>query len=293
MKFPHCAATVIPTKSGKSDLQVWSSSVSADGIHPEQEILALRHFYLPIGEEFFVTDFQASNNPPLADNTLVMSHFVKNHKRSLIVLGLLVVATIFSALAAYYPNITPNSAAQPTTNTPTGGTASVVVPTKTTDALTTTLRTDRDSSLRVGMTTDKRDSSLSLRMIGGQVGMTNEVTTDTEKIAPNITTTAQQFLSAQMVVGDRTYQLRFTTGEKLIDTMKKLQAMSDQPFSMTTKEYAGMGKFVEDINGIKNNTTAGEYWGYYIDGISAQIGASSYILKEGDNIEWKYAKTTF
>jgi len=198
-----------------------------------------------------------------------MSNFFKTHKRSLIVLGLLILATGFSALAAYYPNIT-----QPTNNTPASDTAVVVAPTKTTDAPTITLRMEGDSSLRVGMT--------------------NEATTNTEKIAPNITaTTSEQFLSAQMTVGDKIYQLRFTAGEKLIDTMEKLQAMSDQSFSMATKEYIGMGKFVEEINGIKNNPAQSEYWGYYINGISAQIGASSYILKEGDNIEWKYAKSNF
>ncbi len=99
--------------------------------------------------------------------------------------------------------------------------------------------------------------------------------------------------TAQMTVGDRIYTLRFANGEKLIDAMEKLSLMSSQPFLVATKEYTGMGKFVEEINGIKNNPTTNEYWGYYVNGESAQVGASNYILKQGDKIEWKYAKITF
>jgi hypothetical protein len=191
-----------------------------------------------------------------------MQNFIKNHKRSLIVFGLLIIATIVSATAAYCPNgqydQKPNNIEQTTINKEIINTSTVATKTDSTDNFSKSTSTN---------ITNSTDTSNNL--------------------------TAQQQSEAKLIVGDRTYKLRFTTGEKLIDAMERLQLISDQPFSLVTKEYTGMGKFVEEINGVKNSPTTNEYWGYYINGKSAQIGASSYILKEGDNIEWKYAKTNF
>lgn len=62
----------------------------------------------------------------------------------------------------------------------------------------------------------------------------------------------------------------------------------DYPFTFSGKEYSGLGFFVEEINGVKNNTQEGRYWIYYINGKKAQVGISSYILKPNDIIMWKY-----
>lgn len=54
-----------------------------------------------------------------------------------------------------------------------------------------------------------------------------------------------------------------------------------------------MGEFVEEINGIKNNQATGEYWIYYINGESAKMGVSNYIIKPNDVIKWNYEKANF
>lgn len=73
------------------------------------------------------------------------------------------------------------------------------------------------------------------------------------------------------------------------DLMVKLK--SENKISFTGKEYSGMGFFVDEINGVKNDNLAGKYWIYYINGQTAQVGISNYVIKPNDLIEWKYGKT--
>ncbi len=54
------------------------------------------------------------------------------------------------------------------------------------------------------------------------------------------------------------------------------------------KEFSGLGFFVEEINGVKNDYQKGMYWIYYVNGKKANVGISSYIVSYGDVIEWKY-----
>ncbi|MCL5435741.1 MAG: DUF4430 domain-containing protein [Patescibacteria group bacterium] len=54
---------------------------------------------------------------------------------------------------------------------------------------------------------------------------------------------------------------------------------------VSTKTFAGVGEFVEVIDGIKPDNQ--HYWAFYINGKSSNVGAGSYELKNGDKIEWK------
>lgn len=47
------------------------------------------------------------------------------------------------------------------------------------------------------------------------------------------------------------------------------------------------GGFVTSINGISQDTEAGCYWVYYINGDFAPVGAGDYVVQEGDEITWK------
>ncbi len=47
------------------------------------------------------------------------------------------------------------------------------------------------------------------------------------------------------------------------------------------------GPYVDSINGIKGGAD-GKYWGYYIDGTMAQVGAGEYKTKGGEKVEWKF-----
>ncbi|MCK5476048.1 MAG: DUF4430 domain-containing protein [Candidatus Pacebacteria bacterium] len=52
------------------------------------------------------------------------------------------------------------------------------------------------------------------------------------------------------------------------------------------------GVFVESINGIKNGDD-GKYWQYYINNTLGDVAADKKILKEGDNVEWRFEKVPF
>jgi len=68
------------------------------------------------------------------------------------------------------------------------------------------------------------------------------------------------------------------------DFMDKLR--SEGKINFTEKNYAGMGKFIETINGVKGNKDYN--WIYYVNEKKAEIGVSNYKIKTGDVVSWKY-----
>ena len=68
-------------------------------------------------------------------------------------------------------------------------------------------------------------------------------------------------------------------------------ASGQYKFSYVTKQFSGLGTFVDEINGVKSNSSAGMYWLYYVNGTPAATGVSGYILHDGDTITWKYQKS--
>jgi hypothetical protein len=100
-------------------------------------------------------------------------------------------------------------------------------------------------------------------------------------------------MTVVVVAGTTTYPLSVLPSTTVYDAMRLLQIDSRQPFQMSAKNYPGMGYFVEEINGVKNNPTANTYWFMYVNDQSAQVGASQYILKPNDIITWKYEVAKF
>lgn len=68
--------------------------------------------------------------------------------------------------------------------------------------------------------------------------------------------------------------------------MDKLR--SEGQITFTEKNYIGMGKFIEEINGVKSSS--GYSWIYYVNGKKAEIGVSNYKINKGDIVSWKYEK---
>jgi len=101
----------------------------------------------------------------------------------------------------------------------------------------------------------------------------------------------ENFISAQMVIGEKKYETQIASGSNAYDLMKKISETQGLQFS--TKEYSGLGHFVEEINNIKNDKQKGIYWIFYINNQSSQLGVSSYILKNNDIISWKYETAQF
>jgi hypothetical protein len=56
--------------------------------------------------------------------------------------------------------------------------------------------------------------------------------------------------------------------------------------TVETKEFVGIGAYVTSVNGNKE-TTGKNFWALYVNGKQSQVGASEYIVKNGDKIEWK------
>ena len=52
------------------------------------------------------------------------------------------------------------------------------------------------------------------------------------------------------------------------------------------------GVFIESINGIKNGDD-GKYWQYYINDVLGDVAADKKVLKEGNNIEWRFEEVPF
>ena len=65
---------------------------------------------------------------------------------------------------------------------------------------------------------------------------------------------------------------------------KTAMELLKENYTVVTKDYPGLGEFVESINGVKPDQN--HFWSYYIDGKPAQVGASSYKTKNSDQIEW-------
>ena len=70
-----------------------------------------------------------------------------------------------------------------------------------------------------------------------------------------------------------------------------VQSARDPHMQLFTKNYTGLGAMVESIGSNKNGAD-GKYWQYKINSIMPQIGASSYILKDGDMVEWIFTQST-
>lgn len=95
-------------------------------------------------------------------------------------------------------------------------------------------------------------------------------------------------MEPKLEVGVKENNITFTNnilGETSVyNFMDKLR--SEGKIDFTEKNYIGMGKLIEEINGLKNNNT--KNWIYYVNGKKAEIGISNYKIKKDDVVSWKY-----
>lgn len=63
---------------------------------------------------------------------------------------------------------------------------------------------------------------------------------------------------------------------------------NERTIALTVKEYAGLGKLVEQI-GERRNGLNNQYWHYLINGVLADKGADALILNVEDQITWQYS----
>jgi len=89
-------------------------------------------------------------------------------------------------------------------------------------------------------------------------------------------------ISVDINVFNKSYSIKIQENGSVYDAMKSI---SDESFSFKSTNHAGLGYFIESINGVKGEP--GKYWIYYVNGKEASVGVSNYILKDGDSILWK------
>lgn len=122
-----------------------------------------------------------------------------------------------------------------------------------------------------------------------------QVVSTSEKVANSgAITTAQEIknpIITTVQILDKKYILQIEENSTVYDTMQQL--VDEKQITATLKEFKGMGYFLEAINGINNDNQNNKYWIYYINGQSAKMGISSYILKNNDLITWKYEASKF
>jgi LysM repeat protein len=95
----------------------------------------------------------------------------------------------------------------------------------------------------------------------------------------------------KLAVGDKYYEINLPANQTVYNLMMALKKRGD--FDFSGKDSSGLGFFVESINGVKNNSFKNTFWFYYINGKSASVGISNYVLKPNNLISWKYEKPQF
>lgn len=85
---------------------------------------------------------------------------------------------------------------------------------------------------------------------------------------------------------DTIYTASVPTNSSVYDAMNIISSTTS--FRFKAKYYSGLGYFIQEVNEITNLN--GTYWTLYINGLYSTKGASQYVLKNGDIIEWKFEK---
>ena len=82
------------------------------------------------------------------------------------------------------------------------------------------------------------------------------------------------------------YQSQIEGEISIADFMEKL--INEGKINFKEKNYIGMGKFIDELNGTKNSED--KNWIYYVNNKKANIGISNYKINQGDIVSWKYEK---
>lgn len=53
------------------------------------------------------------------------------------------------------------------------------------------------------------------------------------------------------------------------------------------------GGFITEIDGYQNDSSTNTYWGFYVNGKMAHLGAGTFQIREGDYLEFNYAEMVF
>jgi hypothetical protein len=92
-------------------------------------------------------------------------------------------------------------------------------------------------------------------------------------------------VTVQGTGGTTTYNVSVPVGATVSDLMVLARK---QGLSYTTKQFGGLGAYVNSINGLSEDTNAGMYWVYRVNNVKATAGISTKTLNRGDSLQWRY-----
>ncbi len=166
-------------------------------------------------------------------------------------------ASVCRGVACYAPTDAPVETAAPD-NAPT---ATVDTPTTTSDTAAPTPTADKPTTTATATVSTKQ--------------------TKTATKAPIV----RQIDVRLQVVGGSTYALTVPAGSTVEAVM---QAARSDGLDYRLKAFGGMGSYVTALDGKAEDTAASMYWILYVNGAKAQVGMSSYTVKNGDQVQWQY-----
>lgn len=113
----------------------------------------------------------------------------------------------------------------------------------------------------------------------------SEKVTATKEIkpAPIKSLPSQNTKNITIIAGEEKINLSVPTNTLFYDAL--MQAKNEGILTVSGKNYPGMGFFVTDIGAL--HAGDGKDLLYYINNKEATVGVSSYVLKDGDILEWK------
>jgi hypothetical protein len=100
-------------------------------------------------------------------------------------------------------------------------------------------------------------------------------------------------IKVKLIINDgksqKTYDKNLPAGSTVLDLLE--QSSQTKKFSLSYRQ-SQLGVFIEEIAGVKNDNRANKFWLYKVNGKLANVGASSYLMKNNDAIEWYYGTVT-
>lgn len=95
------------------------------------------------------------------------------------------------------------------------------------------------------------------------------------------------YVPVSSIHSDASIRIPIREASTVITAMQAHDTASNE-FSFSGKEYPGIGFFVQEINGTREG--GGYYWILYVNGKTADLGASRQQVVPGDIVEWRYEK---
>lgn len=221
--------------------------------------------------------------------------FHKLYKPQIVVFSVLIIIIAISGIFAYSPILSSQQKKLTQNKNPqTYATSSDTASSMSSNAASSSASSDTASSAALSSATSNAPSSSATsdaraKKISPLKTLTHAInnTTDTANDKTGeIKTTSTIFVKLQ--VNNKRLETSMPANSTAYELMIKLR--DENQLSFTAREFGGIGYFIEKIEGIENDTKEKKYWIYFVNGVKAKVGVSTYVLKTGDIVSWQYEK---